>query len=721
MTRVTARGMGVSALLTAIVLLSTTATGQPTLGSEPASVTGAAGPVGSTFRVSNDSPFGFTSASVAYNNVNNEYLVVWFSVTATNPGIPPSTVFEVFGQRIDGATGAELGVDDFQISGSGATTSFPCCDAPTVAFNGVDNEYLVVWEDGPTLRGQRLDGATGAEIGVDDFALTASGVADSPGLVFNPALEEYLLVYSGDLDGVGNPNTDELEVYARRLNAEGVPLGPDFVRISDMGPDGESIPRAYRPQALYNTANAEYMVVWLGLDDTAVGAFDFEVYAQRLAAATAAELGANDMQISDTRPESEVTSRTTLDAVYNAADNEYLVVWSTLAPRAFAAELTESEIRGQRLDGATGAEVGANDFLISDSLESVAEGREFIATHPSVAFGEGGAEYLVVYRDRGRPTSSGFEIIGQRLSASGVKIGTPGFGVSDMTPGNLNQQELDTATVYNPTDDQYLVIWNGDEDPGTSISEVLFGGRLTGTTGAHVLDGYGGLHPGADSAVPSPATPYFGFDVARDLELATVGLFVLDGFGGVHVGAGEALPMSPTPYFGFDVAVDLELSAIGYYVLDAWGGVHRGGQSIAMEPATPYFFFDAARDLELLGGGIYVLDAFGGVHAGGGAAIIAPATAYFGFDIARDMELVGEAGYYVLDGFGGVHAAGNAPAMMAPMPYFGVDAGVDLELVAVGYYVLDIYGGIHAGGGAPAMNPATPYFGFDIARDLEIE
>jgi hypothetical protein len=33
------------------------------------------------------------------------------------------------------------------------------------------------------------------------------------------------------------------------------------------------------------------------------------------------------------------------------------------------------------------------------------------------------------------------------------------------------------------------------------------------------LDGYGGVHTLGGAPVLSPATPYFGFDAARDLEL----------------------------------------------------------------------------------------------------------------------------------------------------------------------------------------------------------
>ncbi len=80
----------------------------------------------------------------------------------------------------------------------------------------------------------------------------------------------------------------------------------------------------------------------------------------------------------------------------------------------------------------------------------------------------------------------------------------------------------------------------------------------------YVLDAFGGVHAGDGAPAISPSTPYFGFDVAADIEYIPVGtstavgegIIVLDGFGGVHYGGALAAdpPMSPTPYFGFDAA-----------------------------------------------------------------------------------------------------------------------------------------------------------------------
>ncbi len=67
--------------------------------------------------------------------------------------------------------------------------------------------------------------------------------------------------------------------------------------------------------------------------------------------------------------------------------------------------------------------------------------------------------------------------------------------------------------------------------------------------------------------------------------------YVLDAFGGVHAAGGAPAITPATPYFGFDVAASVEYipvgtaaaSGDGILVLDKWGGVHLGG-ALASNP-----------------------------------------------------------------------------------------------------------------------------------------
>lgn len=118
-------------------------------------------------------------------------------------------------------------------------------------------------------------------------------------------------------------------------------------------------------------------------------------------------------------------------------------------------------------------------------------------------------------------------------------------------------------------------------------------------SGIYVLDGFGGLHPGRNAAAMIPATAFFGWDVAADLELTRSGVIVLDGFGGLHAGGGTALTSPATPYFGFHIARDLELAPTGYYVMEGRGLIYAGGGAPVFPAPMPFFGTDVGRDFEL--------------------------------------------------------------------------------------------------------------------------
>ena len=137
--------------------------------------------------------------AVAYNDTDNQYLVVWEG--DDNVDGPASGEFEIRAHRIDGVTGQRLGADDFRVSSMGPDGD-PSYDAhhPSVAYNKTDNQYLVVWH------------------GDDD----TNGLAD-----------------------------EEFEIYGQLLDAMGAAIGTAF-RISAMGPDGDPTFFARRSRAAYN-------------------------------------------------------------------------------------------------------------------------------------------------------------------------------------------------------------------------------------------------------------------------------------------------------------------------------------------------------------------------------------------------------------------------------------------------------------------------------------
>jgi len=126
----------------------------------------------------------------------------------------------------------------------------------------------------------------------------------------------------------------------------------------------------------------------------------------------------------------------------------------------------------------------------------------------------------------------------------------------------------------------------------------------TPITAWFVLDGFGGIHSSNPEVWP-PVLPYFmGFNIVRDIEPDPHGRgwYMLDGYGGIHRSPAD-LPAPPAvlPYFGFDIARDLEIqdSPEGYkfYMLDGLGAVHTNDTQFQFG-YLPWVLYDVMRALE---------------------------------------------------------------------------------------------------------------------------
>lgn len=459
------------------------------------------------FRISDMGPDGDTNyrgkhATVAFNNQENEYLVVWQGDDeASGEG-------EIYGQRIDAVTGAEVGTNDFRISDMGpdGTTDYNAY-AAVVAYNSADNQYLVAWygddntgglvDNELEIFGQRIDATTGAEIGANDFRISEMGPNGSTkhsaiglAVVYNTNTSQYLVVWAGDDNPlVDDENDDEWEIFGQLIEADsGNEIGTNDFRISDMGPDGDPDYGAFEPAVAYNSTDNEYLVVWYGDDNTgALVDNEVEIFGQRLDAwwfNDLAEIGANDFRISQMGPNGDTDYSVYAPAIaYNDFNNEYLVVWQgddNTAPLVNWAY----EIFGQRINAATGALVGANGFRISYMGP---EGNiEYGASEPDVTYNGANNEYLVVWKgddDIAPLVDEEFEIFGQRLdAATGNAMGASGFRISNMGPdGDPGYGAEDPATAYNPIKMEYLIVWHGDDNTWPLVDDEfeIFGERRT--------------------------------------------------------------------------------------------------------------------------------------------------------------------------------------------------------------------------------------------------
>lgn len=361
--------------------------------------------------------------AVAYNVTNNEYLVVWQGEeTVVNE-------FDIYGQRLNAATGAAVGTNDFRISDMGPNNDATfSAYAVAVAHNTINNQYLVTWRGDDTqdevfeIYGQLLDD-TGTEIGSNDFRLSVMGPESDPNYgAWNPAVahnaidNEYLVCWFGDTDSEPLVN-EEYEVFCQRVAATtGVLItGPTWV--SDMGPYGDPAYKAFSPSVAFNLAENEYLVVWSGLDDTLpVVPGEMEIYGQLLNGA-GTPIGVNDFRISEMGPDGNINYDADLPFVaYNSRSNEYLVVW-TADDDAGQLVDDEYEVYAQRIS-ATGAQLGANDVRLSDlGPDGATPYTKAAEMMGGVAYNSTNNEYLVIWygSDNTPPLVVGEqEVFGQR-------------------------------------------------------------------------------------------------------------------------------------------------------------------------------------------------------------------------------------------------------------------------------------------------------------------
>lgn len=442
--------------------------------------------------------------TLAYNAQDGEYLVVYAGDTADNP--PVDNEIEIFGRRLDAATGSPLG-GQFRLTTAGPEASTTVyARAPALAHNSARNQYLLVFESnaGGSLEiwGQRLAAegtALGSEFKISGFidldGQSAVGTF-SPDVAYNPNTDEYLVVWqSGGTDGL-------MEIYARRVRGvDGAPLGTENFPLSTMGPDGNPAFYARAPAVAVNAADNQYLVVWEGQDDRAPNTSEeIEIFAQRLDAA-GAEIGADDFPVSDMGalgvPDTEAYRPR---VAYNPLDGEYLVVWEGNEEPEFDwcgdnCLDTKFEIYGQRLT-AGGAEVGNDDFLIGtwdrpliDAAPALAAARAPVtdpfadAVLADVAFDVGAQQYAVVwnqgdYRFANESPSESGEIFAQAVSRTGEVLLPQNLAVSAVGFDGVETGSL-AALAARTGSGEFLVVFGGRGQSPLDVGEnEAYGQRL---------------------------------------------------------------------------------------------------------------------------------------------------------------------------------------------------------------------------------------------------
>jgi len=261
------------------------------------------GQVLSWFAVTTGAESRFQPA-VAYNALNDEYLVVWMQEAAPE-------VYEIWGRIIPwNGPGANA---DFKII-SWANRSFW---TPRVAWNSLRNEYLVVWNAFDTTSSF----PPGVPSDIAGHRVSASGVVQNPGaplilttyanphqvdLVYNPSNDEYFLAFVV----VHSQGTTSNDIFGLRVSWDGVPFNPPGLIHIFEGANIQNDP------AVATNRWDRYMVVW----EHEYGNSDHDIYAR--------EYYADGSPVGSFFTIASWTEDTTSpDVAANGAKNEWMAVW----------------------------------------------------------------------------------------------------------------------------------------------------------------------------------------------------------------------------------------------------------------------------------------------------------------------------------------------------------------------------------------------------------
>lgn len=364
----------------------------------------------------------------------------------------------------------------------------------TIAYNATDHEFLAVstkFVGGlPAFTARRIDPDSHRPLSrpfvvqtfhIDDILVQPKG---EQRLTWNATNNEYFLVWASSRNAIG---LAEVEIWGQRLSNTGLPLG-DAIRISSMGPNGNTSYQPRFPDVVWNPDNNEYLVVWTS-DHTFGGlvAGEFEIWAQRLDAAGAPVTTVE--QVSRAGEDGTTACLALSPAVAwhpgSTGTSVYFVAWQQFCDTGSGTALLtgESEIFGQTFEP---------DLTPIGNIERIStlgpeKNANFGASAPDVAANlssdDAEAVFVVVYA--GDDTTAGetevFYAIYEGVNGS---VLSEDNRISTMGPdGNTTFFARTPSVAYTPDDENFLVTWEGNTNVGTlGSNEREVWGRLLDAT-----------------------------------------------------------------------------------------------------------------------------------------------------------------------------------------------------------------------------------------------
>jgi RHS repeat-associated protein len=385
---------------------------------------------GSVFDVPGEIEDSHVAPKVTYDAEDGEYLVVWQKLGSYDT---------VRGRRVLGEYDPQEGQfagSAFQVSDAGQVD----CGAPEVTYhaptgNGAGT-YLVAWElqkeDEVYLQARQVP-TDGSPSEVSFTLCDEDGEEENAALGFGPVLTETLAAWT---DGrAGNQ-----DVYARLLEPDG-DLRNDHI-IHPAPGDQE------RPEVAYNPDDDEYLVVW---HDYRNGVSNPDVYAQRVSGEGV--LAGENITVTNA-----AYRQLNPEVAYATGGDVYLVAWRHYP----GASNYYYDVYGQIISR-TGELISGTVPIADDSGSADRE------TPKDIVYNSTSDQFLVLWQDLGTGL---WNIWGRHVSPTGT------MGSEIQITSLNNKHEWRAAGAYDADDDQYLVVWNYRDTPGSP--DDVRGRRMTG-------------------------------------------------------------------------------------------------------------------------------------------------------------------------------------------------------------------------------------------------
>lgn len=262
-------------------------------------------------------------------------------------------------------------------------------------------------------------------------------------------------------------NSGKAEIFGQRINGEtGLPIGSEF-RISFSGtPDSDIAFGAANPEV--TASGTEFFVVWQADDNTgSLVDNELEIYGQRINA-TAGTLQGSKIRISTTGTDGNAALDANVPSVtYNSTTDRYMVVW-------YSDHIVDEQFE------VFSQGVASSGTLTGSNVRVSAMGSDpnslYDAFNPDVSWNSTNNQYMVAWHgDNVGIGDAQIEIFVRRIDGSSLNHGnTIGATtvISDMGPaGNTAYSAVDAAISYNSTNNNYLVVWRGDDDTAPLVND----------------------------------------------------------------------------------------------------------------------------------------------------------------------------------------------------------------------------------------------------------